>query len=82
MLIKVAATKYKFLNQEKLLVNTQFTHSFSLGFETRKNVITAIFKTYTIQKAIKDRIIKIFDRGRPLIEVARKMKTIEDIQPH
>ena len=34
-----------------------------------------------IQKALTARILKRLDDGQPLVEVARKMKAIEGMQP-
>ena len=34
-----------------------------------------------IQKSLTARILKRLDDGQPLVEVARKMKAIEDMQP-
>ena len=46
--------------------------------------IAAVAKTAAIkniQKALTARILKRLDDGQPLVEVARKMKAIEGMQP-
>lgn len=52
--------------------------------EMRGNTDAAVAKTAAIkniQKALTARILKRLDDGQPLVEVARKMKAIEGMQP-
>ena len=58
------------------LFNTQWLRS---GEGWRAVAITAAIKN--IQKALTARILKRLDDGQPLVEVARKMKAIEGMQP-
>ena len=50
----------------------------------RGDADAAVAKTAAIkniQKALTARILKRLDDGQPLVEVARKMKAIEGMQP-
>jgi predicted transcriptional regulator len=52
--------------------------------EMRGDADAAVAKTAAIkniQKALTARILKRLDDGQPLVEVARKMKAIEGMQP-
>ena len=52
--------------------------------EARGDADAAVAKTAAIkniQKALTARILKRLDDGQPLVEVARKMKAIEGMQP-
>merc|ERR1711935_805848 len=52
--------------------------------ESRGDADAAVAKTAAIkniQKALTVRILKRLDDGQPLVEVARKMKAIEGMQP-
>ena len=79
-----AATQYSQMNEDELLVNLQSTLSSSLASEARGDGDAAVAKTAAIkniQKALTARILKRLDDGQPLVEVARKMKAIEGMQP-
>merc|ERR1719230_730265 len=56
----------------------------ALALESRDDKAAAVAKTAAIkniQKALTARILKRLDDGQPLVEVARKMKAIEGMQP-
>ena len=56
----------------------------ALEAEARDDKAAAVAKTAAIkniQKALTARILKRLDDGQPLVEVARKMKAIEGMQP-
>ena len=56
----------------------------ALKLEAKDDKAAAIAKTAAIkniQKALTARILKRLDDGQPLVEVARKMKAIEGMQP-
>ena len=76
----VAANRYDSMNEDDLLVNLEST----LSSEARGDADAAVAKTAAIkniQKALTARILKRLDDGQPLVEVARKMKAIEGMQP-
>ncbi len=80
----VAATKYDSMNEDELLVNLSSTLSSALDSEARGDGDAAVAKTAAIkniQKSLTARILKRLDDGQPLVEVARKMKAIEGMQP-
>jgi len=56
----------------------------ALALEAKDDTAAAVAKTAAIkniQKALTARILKRLDDGQPLVEVARKMKAIEGMQP-
>merc|ERR1711943_75891 len=70
--------------RDDLLVNVESTLSSALSSEARGDADAAVAKTAAIkniQKALTARILKRLDDGQPLVEVARKMKAIEGMQP-
>merc|ERR1712147_460024 len=72
------------MNEEDLLVNLESTLDAALTAEARGDGDAAVAKTAAIkniQKALTARILKRLDDGQPLVEVARKMKAIEGMQP-
>ena len=72
------------MNEESLLVGLRNTLSSALASEARGDADAAVAKTAAIkniQKALTARILKRLDDGQPLVEVARKMKAIEGMQP-
>ena len=72
------------MNEDELLVNLESTLSSALSSEARGDADAAVAKTAAIkniQKALTARILKRLDDGQPLVEVARKMKAIEGMQP-
>jgi hypothetical protein len=80
----VAANRYDSMNEDDLLVNLESTLSSALSSEARGDADAAVAKTAAIkniQKALTARILKRLDDGQPLVEVARKMKAIEGMQP-
>ena len=80
----VSANQYDSMNEDELLVNLESTLSSALSSEARGDGDAAVAKTAAIkniQKALTARILKRLDDGQPLVEVARKMKAIEGMQP-
>merc|ERR1712070_737732 len=68
------------MSDTALVTNLQAT----LNSEARDDKAAAVAKTAAIkniQKALTARILKRLDDGQPLVEVARKMKAIEGMQP-
>ena len=77
-------TQVENMTEDDLLVNLQSTLSSALSSEARGDGDAAVAKTAAIkniQKALTARILKRLDDGQPLVEVARKMKAIEGMQP-
>jgi len=71
------------MNTDQLLVSLQSKLSQAQSLEST-NPDAAVAKTAAIkniQKALTARILKRLDDGQPLVEVARKMKAIEGMQP-
>ena len=84
ILAVVSANQYESMNEDELLVNLESTLSSALSSEARGDADAAVAKTAAIkniQKALTARILKRLDDGQPLVEVARKMKAIEGMQP-
>merc|ERR1712146_820950 len=80
----VAATQYDSMTEDELLVNLESTLNSAQRSEARDDADAAVAKTAAIkniQKALTARILKRLDDGQPLVEVARKMKAIEGMQP-
>ena len=80
----VSAIQYDNMSEDELLVNLESTLSSALSSEARGDGDAAVAKTAAIkniQKALTARILKRLDDGQPLVEVARKMKAIEGMQP-
>merc|ERR1719476_888366 len=72
------------MDDDELLVSLSETLSSALSSEAHGVNDAAVAKTAAIkniQKALTARILKILDDGQPLVEVARKMKAIEGMQP-
>jgi hypothetical protein len=84
-LIAVAtATQYDSMTEDELLAQLGSTLSSAQQSEARGDGDAAVAKTAAIkniQKALTARILKRLDDGQPLVEVARKMKAIEGMQP-
>ena len=75
---------FESMNEEQLLAQMQTTLSSALSSEAHGVGDAAVAKTAAIkniQKALTARILKRLDDGQPLVEVARKMKAIEGMQP-
>ena len=75
---------YEAMNEDQLLVSLQSKLGAALSSEARGDGDAAVAKTAAIkniQKALTARILKRLDDGQPLVEVARKMKAIEGMQP-
>ena len=72
------------MSTEKLVGGLRNTLNLALEAEARDDKAAAVAKTAAIkniQKALTARILKRLDDGQPLVEVARKMKAIEGMQP-
>ena len=84
-LIAVAsANQFESMNEDDLLVSLESNLNSALSSEARVDADAAVAKTAAIkniQKALTARILKRLDDGQPLVEVARKMKAIEGMQP-
>ena len=71
-------------DDDYLLVDLEATLGEALKNEAQGDKAAAVAKTAAIkniQKALTARILKRLDDGQPLVEVARKMKAIEGMQP-
>jgi len=72
------------MSTERLVGGLRNTLDLALAAESRDDKAAAVAKTAAIkniQKALTARILKRLDDGQPLVEVARKMKAIEGMQP-
>ena len=72
------------MSTERLVSGMRNTLNLALEAEARDDKAAAVAKTAAIkniQKALTARILKRLDDGQPLVEVARKMKAIEGMQP-
>merc|ERR1711935_795037 len=72
------------MSESKLVSSLENTLHQALSAEARDDKASAVAKTAAIkniQKALTARILKRLDDGQPLVEVARKMKAIEGMQP-
>jgi hypothetical protein len=72
------------MSEEALVQGLRSTLDEALKAEAKDNIAAAVAKTAAIkniQKALTARILKRLDDGQPLVEVARKMKAIEGMQP-
>jgi len=70
--------------EDELLAQLSSTLTSALDSEARGDSDAAVAKTAAIkniQKSLTARILKRLDDGQPLVEVARKMKAIEGMQP-
>merc|ERR1711879_1057842 len=84
LIAAVAANQYDSMNEDELLVSLESNLSSAQRSEARGDGDAAVAKTAAIkniQKALTARILKRLDDGQPLVEVARKMKAIEGMQP-
>merc|ERR1719213_1384510 len=84
LIAAVAAVDFDSMNEDELLAQLSTTLSSAQRSEARGDGDAAVAKTAAIkniQKAFTARILKRLDDGQPLVEVARKMKAIEGMQP-
>ena len=75
---------YEQMNEDDLLIHLSANLVSATSSEARGDSDAAVAKTAAIkniQKALTARILKRLDDGQPLVEVARKMKAIEGMQP-
>ena len=80
----VSANAFDSMGEDQLLAQLQVTLRSAQQSEARGDGDAAVAKTAAIkniQKALTARILKRLDDGQPLVEVARKMKAIEGMQP-
>ena len=80
----VSANTYDFMGEDDLLAQLETTLNSAQRSEARGDADAAVAKTAAIkniQQALTARILKRLDDGQPLVEVARKMKAIEGMQP-
>merc|ERR1712083_776142 len=80
----VSANTYDFMGEDQLLAELGSSLQSAQMSEARGDGAAAVAKTAAIkniQKALTARILKRLDDGQPLVEVARKMKAIEGMQP-
>merc|ERR1719421_1566243 len=79
-----AAVNFETMNEDELLAQLSTTLASAQRSEARGDGDAAVAKTAAIkniQKSLTARILKRLDDGQPLVEVARKMKAIEGMQP-
>ena len=84
LIAAAAANTFDFMGEDELLAQLSSTLSSAQRSEARGDGDAAVAKTAAIkniQKALTARILKRLDDGQPLVEVARKMKAIEGMQP-
>ena len=79
-----SANQFDTMSEDELLSQLSSTLVSAQRSEARGDGDAAVAKTAAIkniQKALTARILKRLDDGQPLVEVARKMKAIEGMQP-
>ena len=79
-----SATQFSEMNEDELLAQLSTHLSSAMASESQGDSDAAVAKTAAIkniQKSLTARILKRLDDGQPLVEVARKMKAIEGMQP-
>merc|ERR1719389_116087 len=84
LIAAVAAVDFDSMNEDELLAQLSTTLSSAQRSEARGDGDAAVAETAAIkniQKSLTARILKRLDDGQPLVEVARKMKAIEGMQP-
>jgi hypothetical protein len=84
LVASVSAIQYDDMSEDELLSQLGSTLQSAQMSEMRGDADAAVAKTAAIkniQKALTARILKRLDDGQPLVEVARKMKAIEGMQP-
>ena len=80
----VSAVQFDKMNEDELLAQLSSHLESAQMSEMRGDGDAAVAKTAAIkniQKSLTARILKRLDDGQPLVEVARKMKAIEGMQP-
>jgi hypothetical protein len=84
VIASASAVDFFTMNEDELLAQLSTTLSSAQKSEAKGDGDAAVAKTAAIkniQKALTARILKRLDDGQPLVEVARKMKAIEGMQP-
>ena len=79
-----SANQYDFMGEDELLSQLSSTLVSAQRSEAMGDGDAAVAKPASIkniQKSLTARILKRLDDGQPLVEVARKMKAIEGMQP-
>ena len=82
--VAVSANKFDQMTEDELLTGLSAHLTSALESEAMGDGDAAVAKTAAIkniQKSLTARILKRLDDGQPLVEVARKMKAIEGMQP-
>ena len=82
--VSASVISFENMNEDELLAQLSTTLNSAQRSEARGDGDAAVAKTAAIkniQKALTARILKRLDDGQPLVEVARKMKAIEGMQP-
>ena len=83
-LVQTQAEAYDSMDFDQLYVALGTNLDSAMRSESRGDADAAVAKTAAIkniQKALTARILKRLDDGQPLVEVARKLKAIEGMQP-
>ena len=84
LIATASASQFDNMTEDELLTSLSSTLVSAQRSEARGDGDAAVAKTAAIkniQKALTARILKRLDDGQPLVEVARKMKAIEGMQP-
>ncbi len=84
LIAAASAVKFDSMSEDELLAQLSSHLESAMRSETMGDSDAAVAKTAAIkniQKALTARILKRLDDGQPLVEVARKMKAIEGMQP-
>ena len=84
LIATASAAKFDQMHEDELLVSLSSHLQSALASEAKGDGDAAVAKTAAIkniQKSLTARILKRLDDGQPLVEVARKMKAIEGMQP-
>merc|ERR1711907_363394 len=82
--VATASANQYFMGEDELLSQLSSTLVSAQRSEAMGDGDAAVAKTAAIkniQKSLTARILKRLDDGQPLVEVARKMKAIEGMQP-
>ena len=84
LIATASASQFDNMTEDELLTSLSSTLVSAQRSEARGDGDAAVAKTAAIkniQKSLTARILKRLDDGQPLVEVARKMKAIEGMQP-
>jgi hypothetical protein len=84
LIASASAVQFADMNEDELLSQLSSHLNSAISSESMGDNDAAVAKTAAIkniQKSLTARILKRLDDGQPLVEVARKMKAIEGMQP-